>query len=394
MSERIYLDHAATTPLRPEVRLAMEPFLGSRFGNASSLHAEGRDAREALEAARATILGALGAGSRRLVFTSGGTEADDLAVIGTLLAAEPADSRVVASAVEHAAVRSLQPLVERLGGEWVEVDVDSDGRVERGDLQAALADAPTGPNVVSVQAINNETGTVQPIDAVAALARAAGAVVHCDAVQLIGHGTLRIDDEATPDLIALSAHKIGGPHGIGALIVGPGVELQPLLRGGAQEGGVRPGTEPIAAAVGFARAVECAVAECDAGEPERLAALRDRLEDGLRQRIPGLVVNTPSRDRAPHILSVSVPGVSGESLAKLLDELGVAVSTGSACNVGKSRPSPVLRAMGRTDEQIRGSLRYSSGRETTADEIDAAVERTAEAVEQLWRIGGFVPRRG
>jgi cysteine desulfurase len=379
---RIYLDHAATTPVREEVAEAMRPFLSERAGNASSLHAEGRAAREALEAARQAICSALRAEDFDLVFTSGGTEADNTALAGTVLAQEAGGfPRILASAVEHPALLGAGALVERLGGKLEVLDVDRHGRLEPGTLERALLRPAL---LVSVMAANNETGTLQPIELLGDIARRRGALFHSDAVQLLGKRPLRLD-ELPLDLATISAHKVHGPKGIGALLVRRGVRLAPLLRGGSQEDGRRGGTEPVALAAGFARAVELAEAERER-EAARLAELRERLRERLAARIPGAVFNTPEREALPSILNLSFPRIEGESLVLALDRLGIAASTGSACNTGSRKPSHVLRAMGRSEREVRGSLRLSLGRGNQAGEIDEVVERLAEAVARLERL--------
>lgn len=384
--DRIYLDHAATTPVRDEVRISMEPYLRSSPGNPSSLHAEGRAAREALELARATILEALGADDFELVFTSGGTEADNSALVSAVLAGEARDVSVVASAVEHPAVLNTAPFIERLGARFVVVGVDEDGRVDVDQLRDSLDDSTA---IVSVLLGGNETGALQPTSAVSESCRERGVLFHTDAVQCVGKSSLSLAG-AEFDLVTISAHKVEGPKGVGALLVRRGVTLHPSLRGGAQEGGRRAGTENVAGAVGFAEAVRLAMEESSEESPRR-ARLRDRLLDEVLRRFPGARSNTPADKTLPHILNVSFPGVEGESLVKLLDHLGVAASTGSACNVGSRKLSHVLRAMGRSDAEIRGSLRISLGRMNDDAQADLFLDRLARALEQLQRISGAGP---
>jgi cysteine desulfurase len=381
---RIYLDHAATTPVREEAREAMRPFLEERFGNPSSLHAEGRLAREALEAARESIRAACRAAAFDLLFTSGGTEADGAAVAGAVLAAREAPARavrrphVVTTAVEHAAVLNSLQLAEALGAETTVVGVDREGRVD----PAAVADAMRPETVlVSVMAANNESGAVQPIEEAGRIARRRGALFHADAVQALGKLPLELDD-LPADLVTVSAHKVGGPKGIGALLVRRGTRFEPLLRGGSQELGLRAGTENVACAAGFARAAALAVEE-RGPLMDRLGRLRDAIRSGIAARLPGAVVNTPARGALPTVLNVSFPWIEGESLVKLLDILGVAASTGSACNVGARKPSHVLRAMGRNDAEVRGSVRFSLGRSNTEADLDPILERLERAVRRL-----------
>jgi cysteine desulfurase len=381
----IYLDHAATTPLRPEVREAMEPYLGERFGNPSSVHRWGREARVALEDARDRVAAALGASRREVVFTGGGTEADNLAVLGRWRAARRAGSPgpVVCSAVEHKAVLGAVREAGREGAEVVYLAVDEEGRVLLDAVDEALA---ARPSVVSVMWGNNEVGTLQPVAEIGARCRSAGVVFHSDAVQAFGKVRVRVDEVAV-DLLTISAHKVGGPKGIGALYVRSGVEVVPLTHGGGQEWGLRPGTENVAAAVGFAVAAELAVREQEA-EAARLAALRDRLEQGLKERVPGLVVNGGGAPRLPHLLDVSVPDVDQEAILVALDLEGIAVSSGSACQSGTVEPSHVLVAMGRAREN-EASLRLSLGRTTTEEDVAQVIERFPASVARVRELAGL-----
>ena len=380
---RVYLDHAATTPVRDEVRVAMERFSDLGAANPSSSHAEGRAAREALESARATILGALGAEDFELVFTSGGTEADNLAVVSAVLEHRHRGVGVLASAVEHPAVLNTEPFLERLGAHLTIVGVDADGRLDVDRLRESFDDSTA---IVSVLPGNNETGVLQPTSAVSDACRAHGVLFLADAVQCVGTLSLELRD-ALFDLVTISAHKVEGPRGVGALLVRRGVTLHPSLRGGAQEAGRRAGTENVVGAVGFAEAVRLAVEE-SAVEIPRRARLRDHLRSEILRRFPGARANTPVEAALPHILNVSFPGVEGESLVRLLDHLGVAASPGSACNVGRGKLSHVLRAMGRSDAEIRGSLRISFGRQNDDAQAETFLERLGEAVGQLQRVSG------
>ena len=385
---RIYLDHAATTPVRPEVRAAMTPFFTESFGNASSLHAEGRDAREALEAARAEIVETTRADAFDFVFVGSGTEADNSALVGAALgslesSAAKGSSRfhMVTSAVEHPAILEARSLVEALGGDVTTVGAGSDGRVDPADVEAAFR---ADTRLVSIMAVNNETGALQDYRAIGRLARSRGVLFHTDAVQLCGKMPLELDRQPF-DLVTISGHKIGAPKGVAGLFVRRGIRWRSYLRGGAQEGGLRAGTEHVAAAVGLARALVLAEAE----RPEtmaRLGALRDGVRQGLIERFPGLRVNGVPDTTVPTILNVSFPRVEGESLVKLLDALGIAVSTGSACNVGASKPSHVLKAMGLTDREVRGSIRLSFGRDNDGEDMEPILERVTQAAGRLERL--------
>jgi cysteine desulfurase len=371
----IYLDHAATTPLRPEVRDAMLPFLDGRFGNPSSAHRFGREARAALEEARERTAAALGARPPGIVFTAGGTEADNLAVLGRWRARR--SGAVICSAVEHKAVLKAAARAHREGAELVILGVDAEGRVDPAVLDDVL---PAAPCVVSVLWGNNEVGTLQPVQRLAERCADAGVIFHTDAVQAYGKVRVRVDE--TPcALLALSAHKFGGPKGAGLLYVRDGVELEPLSHGGGQEHGLRPGTENVALAVGLATAVEIAAAE-QADESVRLASLRDRLERALLEGIPGAAVNAAGAARLPHVLNLTVPGIDQEALLVALDLQGIAVSVASACQSGAAEPSHVLSAMGRVVADA-ASIRLSVGRTSTEAEIAEAAARVPVIVERV-----------
>jgi cysteine desulfurase len=381
----VYLDHAATTVMRAEVRDAMRPYLDERFGNPSSTHRWGRQARNALEEARERVAGAIGAKRREIVFTSGGTEADNMAVLGRWRAVCRGDRRgpVVCSAIEHKAVAAAAQYAAADGAELILLGVDEQGRVDPGALDEALR---TEPCIVAVMWANNEVGTIEPVAAIAERCRGAGVVFHTDAVQAFGKLRVRVDE--TPcDLLAMSGHKIGGPKGIGALFIREGVVILPLVYGGGQERELRPGTENVAAAIGMAVATELAAAEQE-HEAARLLSLRERLEEGLRRVADELVVNSPAEGRLPNILNVSLPGADQEALLIGLDLEGVAASGGSACQSGTVKPSHVLMAMGRA-RPGDASVRLSLGRTTTTDEIDFALEAFGRVVRQLRVEAGF-----
>jgi len=383
---RAYLDHAATTPLRPEALEAMLPLLTDGFANPSGAHTESRRARVALDDARDLLAELLGAAPGEVVLTSGGTEADDLAVHGgweALAAARPEGPppAVVCSAMEHHAVlRACRSLAARTGAELREVPSGPDGRI---DL-AALAEA-CRPDVglVSVMAVNNEVGTVQPLDEVARIvaAGAPGAVLHTDAVQAVPW--LDVARTTAPAaLVSVSAHKFGGPKGSGALVVRSGARVRPRLDGGGQERGRRSGTPNVAGAVGAAAALAVTVAERDEAVA-RVGALRDRLADGLLARLPG-AVETGDRDhRVAGILHLRIPGVESEAAVVLLDEAGVAASAGAACSSGAVEPSHVLEAMGLDRREASSGLRFSLGVTTTGQDVDHALARVPGVVDRL-----------
>ena len=380
-SERVYLDYAATTPVRPEVRAAMDPFLSDEaFGNPSSAHWAGRPARAALEEARERIGAALGAEAHEVVFTSGGTEADNLAVLGVALAARAAGDpfRVAVSAIEHKAVLDAARAVEGLGGEAIILPVDAQGRVDAGAVEEALA---RGVAVVSVMWVNNETGTVQDIPELARRAAAAGTSFHSDAVQAIGKVPCSIRSEPVT-LLALSGHKIGAPKGVGALVVRNAAVVSPLLHGGGQQGGVRPGTENVAGAVGLGLAVELATAEQRA-TADHTRGLRDLLEDAALAAIPDARVNGATAERAPHIANLSFPGTDSGALLMHLDLTGIACAAGSACTTGATTPSHVLTAMGLPHELAAASLRFSFSRRSTQAEVERVAAELPGAVAQV-----------
>ena len=385
-SDRIYMDHAATTPIRPEVHEVLDSVHASFPGNPSSLHREGRDARDCLEAAREAILRSVNGSGYRAVFTGGGTEADNTAILGILTARlgdrSPSELHVVASAVEHSAVHGALESASRLGVASTLVPVDSMGRVD----PAAVFDALRSETVlVSIMAVNNEVGTVQPIREIAAELRRRGVLFHTDAIQQLGKLPLDVA-ELGADLLSLSAHKVYGPKGVGGLLVRDDLELWGLVRGGPQEFGLRAGTENVAGGAAFARAAELACREIEAEQP-RLDSLRRRFRDGLRRRVAGVRIHEAEGACAPHILSATFEGVEGESLLTRLDRLGVAVSTGSACNVGAHKPSHVLKAMGLSAAEVRSSIRFSFGRDSDEARSDAALDRVEEAVRRLRKVG-------
>lgn len=360
-----YLDHAATTPVRPAVRAAMEPFLSERFGNPSSVHAAGRAARQALEEARERVAACIGARRTEIVFTGGGTEADNLALLGRWRRRGGEGGGVAVSAVEHSAVRNCAARLAGDGAAVITLAVDEDGRLDLGALDEALTEPLS---VVSVMWANNEVGVLQPVEEIAARCAERGVVFHTDAVQAAGHVPVRVD-RVPCGLLSMSAHKIGGPKGVGALFVRSGTELDPVLVGGGQESGLRAGTSNVAGAVGLAEALEQAVGELEA-ESRRLRQLRDGLEAKLMEQVPGLVVNGARAPRVPHVLSAGLEDAQADALFAALDIGGLAVSAGSACQSGTAEPSHVLVAMGaRQDATIRFSFGWSS---TPADAARAA----------------------
>ena len=366
----IYLDHAATTPVRPEVFEAMAPFYGPRFGNPSSTHRWGREARAALDEARERIATCLGAAPDEVCFTSGGTEADNLAVLGGWRILKAKGRRaVVTSPIEHKAVLQAVHQAAKEGAEERLLKVDPSGAVNLDDAKARLT---SDVALCSVMWINNETGVIQPIEELAGMTKAAGGVFHTDAVQAFGK--LDVDARKIPfDFASVSGHKVGAPKGIGAFYIRRGTPLEPLFFGGSQDRGRRPGTENVAAAVGLARAMELAVAERETHWTE-LEVLRDQLEAALIARVPDAIVHGRGARRAPHILSISVPGTDSESLLMALDLQGVACSSGSACQSGSVTPSHVLSAMGVRADLASAAIRMSLGTLTTERDIARVAE--------------------
>jgi cysteine desulfurase len=379
----VYLDHAATTPLRQEVLDAMQPYLTEHFGNPSSIHGTGRRARLGLDEARETVARILGAKPREIVFTSGGTEADNLAIKGAAWAASADGRRVVTSSVEHKAVMHSCAVLDRFGFEVTYLPVDRYGRVDPADVTSAIRDHTT---VVSVMYANNEVGTIQPIREIGAICRQRKVLFHVDAVQAAGFLPLDVDTLQV-DLLSLGAHKLYGPKGVGALFVRQGTALLTQLSGGSQERQRRAGTENVAGIVGFARALELAQDDLVARESEnaRLARLRDQLIAGFTA-LPGVTLTGHPTDRLPNSASFLVDGVEGGDLVAALDLEGIAASTGSACTTGSAEPSHVLLAMGFEPEQAHGSLRLTPGMNTTEDDVRRTIE-VMEAVLGRMRAG-------
>ena len=369
----IYLDHAATTPLRPEVLEAMLPYLTEHHGNPSSIHASGRRARQGLDEAREQIAALIGCKPREIVFTSGGTESDNLALKGVAWAGTATGRHVITSSVEHKAVMNAAAMLERHGFTITYLPVDRYGRVDPAELAAAITDATV---LVSIQAANNEVGTIQPVDEIGAVCRERGVPFHTDAVQAAASAA------PTPDawqatLVSLSAHKLGGPMGVGALHVRQGTAMVPELNGGSQERQRRAGTENVAGIVGFAAAMRLAYEA-----PVEVTPMRDRLIRGLTA-LDGVGLTGHPTDRLPNSASVVIKGIEGGDLVAALDLEGIEASTGSACTTGSVEPSHVLLAMGFEPELAHGSLRLTLGHETTEADVDRTLEVVAQVVPRL-----------
>ena len=387
-AEFVYLDHAASTPMRAEAVAAMTEQL-TRTGNASSLHGPGRAARRVVEESREAIGRALNARPSEVVFTSGGTESDNLAIKGLFWArrgADPRRTRVLSTAVEHHAV--LDPLLWLEEDEGADVEllpVDRLGRLDVDAFRASVERDPGSVALVSVMWANNEVGTLQPLAQVVEIAHAHDIPVHTDAVQAVGQ--VPVDFTASGvDALTLTAHKLGGPHGVGALVVRRELELTPLLHGGGQERDVRSGTLDTPAIVGFATAVELAVTQ-QAASAGRLAALRDDLVRRVTEQVPDAVLNGDPEGRLPGHAHLTFPGCEGDSLLMLLDARGIACSTGSACSAGVPQPSHVLLAMGHGEEQARSSLRFTVGHTSEPADVEALAEAIAPVVERARAAG-------
>jgi len=380
MTDFVYLDNSATTPVAEEVRQAMAPYHSVDFGNASSLHSFGRRAHRAIEESRAEIAELLAVRPDEILFTSGATEADNLAILGTAFATE--DHRhIVTSKTEHHAVLHSVAWLETRGFEVTRLDPDGTGRIDPQQVRDAIR---SDTLLVSIMAGNNEIGTLQPIETIGAICRERGVLFHTDAVQAYGKIDLPIENV---DLLSISAHKLHGPKGVGCLFVRNGVRLVPLFHGGGHEKGRRSGTENVPGIVGLAAASRIAFRD-RAEVTRRMAAYRERLIDGVG-RLRGTRLNGHRTMCLPHIVNFSFQGIEGESLVMKLDEHGIAVSTGSACSSPNLEPSHVLVAIGVPLSMAHGSLRVSAGRQTTGKEIDRFLEVLPHVVEELRRMSPF-----
>ena len=378
---RVYFDNNATTPVLPEVLEAMQPYFGEHYGNASSIHHHGQETRAAVERARESVAALLGCRASEIVFTSGGTEADNLAVFGVARAPLPADrskDHVITSIIEHHAVLNACRHLEEQGCEVTYVPVDGRGVVDPDDVKRALR-----PNtkLISVMLANNETGVLQPVAEIGKIAAEADVYFHTDAVQAAGKIAVRVD-EIGCDLLTISGHKLHGPQGVGALYVRKGTELEAQMRGGRHERSRRAGTENVPGIVGLGKATELALDGLKRGDDQRMAELRDRLEHQLLE-IEACSVNGAGAPRVPNTTNIRFDGIDGEALVIALDLKGLAVSTGAACSSGAIEPSHVLLAMGLTPEQARASIRFSLGKQNTAEDVEFAVGLVRETVARL-----------
>ena len=375
----IYLDHAATTPLRPEALEAMLPFLTAHWANPSSPYEPGRQARAALEQARETVAACLGATPQEIVFTSGGTESDNQALVGAVLAAPPGRRHVITTAIEHHAIlHTCRYLEERHGVDVTYLPVDRTGLVDPDAVLAALRPETV---LVSVMLANNEVGTIEPVAEIARLARSRGVLLHTDAVQAVG--AIPVDVEALGvDLLSLSAHKFGGPRGVGALYVRRGTALDALVHGGSQEAGLRAGTENVAGAAGLAAALHRAARELS-DSMAHCRALRDQLIERVLAQVPGTILNGHPERRLPNNASFCFADVEGEPILIELDAAGICASAGSACSAGSTEPSHVLVALGVPSSYLRGALRLTVGQENTTEQIALVADELARIVPDL-----------
>ena len=378
MKNRIYLDHAATTPVSKTVLDAMLPFFTDFAGNASAVYATGREARKAVENARRQAAAAIGAEPREILFTSGGSESDNLAIKGTAFALRDTGKHIITTAIEHPAVLNTCRWLEKQGFEVTNILPDREGRIDPEAVREAVREDTV---LISVMAANNEIGTVEPVAEIGALARERGIVFHTDAVQAAG--AVPVDVNAwNADLLSLSAHKFGGPKGAGVLYIRRGTRIDPLIHGGEQERGLRAGTENVPGIVGLGAAIEDASAHLEENA-RRAGKLRDRLVEGILKAVPDVKLNGPETGRLPNNCSICFDRIDGEALLLRLDLSGVAASSGSACTAGSQETSHVLKAIGLTEAQARGSLRLTTGPENTEEEIDEAIRLVREIAEDL-----------
>jgi cysteine desulfurase len=372
---RVYLDNSATTPVLPEVLEAMRPYFSERFGNASSIHQDGQGARAVVERARDSVAKLVGCKASEIVFTSGGTEADNLAIAGVVTAGD----HIITSSVEHHAVLHTCKHFEKMGCEVTFLAVSGQGTVDPADIRRALR-----PNtkLISIMAANNETGVVEPVEEIGKIATEADVLFHTDAVQAAAKVALCVNHIGC-DLLSLSGHKFHAPQGVGALYVRKGTKLQSLFHGGRHERSRRAGTENVPGIVGLGKAAEIAMDGLARGEAKKMAVLRDRLEQGILARVEEAGVNGESAVRVPNTANIYFNHIEGEALMIALDLKGLAVSTGSACSSGAMEPSHVLVAMGLSPDRARASIRFSLGKQTTAEDIDFALAVVPETVMRL-----------
>jgi len=382
---RVYLDNNATTPVLPDVFEAMRPHFSEHFGNASSIHFHGQEAKAAIERSRLMVAQLLQCAAGEIVFTSGGTEADNLAVFGTVA---PGD-HMITSTIEHHAVLNACGRLHELGAELTIVPVDGRGMIDPDDVRRALR---RNTKLVSIMAANNETGVLQPIEEVGKIAAEAEVCFHTDAVQAAGKVQIDVNQIGC-DLLTISGHKIHAPQGVGVLYVRKGTTLQPMQYGGSHERSRRAGTENVPGIVALGKAAELACQGFTNGSVDRLESLRNRLQHGLKEAVEGVGINGYDAPRVPNTTNLYFDGIEGESLVIALDLKGLAVSTGAACASGATEPPHVLSAMGLSPERARASLRFSLGKQNTAEDIDYALELIPETVARLRALSPVYNRR-
>ena len=372
---RVYLDNNATTPVLPEILAAMQPFFGEHFGNASSIHHHGQETRAAVERARESVAALLGCKASEIVFTSGGTEGDNLAILGVAAAGE----HVITSTIEHHAVLNSSKHLQSLGCDVTYVPVDGRGLINPDDVRGSLR-----PNtrLISVMMANNETGVLQPVEEIGKIAAEADVYFHTDGVQAAGKVAIDVRGIGC-DLLSISGHKMHAPQGVGALYVRKGTSLRPMLHGGSHERSRRAGTENVPGIVALGKAAEMARAAFARDDLDRMSALRDRLEQTILREVEGTKVNGQGAPRVPNTSSIHFDCIEGEALVIALDLKGLAVSTGAACSSGAIEPSHVLTAMGLNPQQARGSIRFSLGKQNTAEDVESALSLIPQTVARL-----------
>jgi cysteine desulfurase len=376
--KNIYLDYAATTPINPDVLDAMKPYFSCKYGNPSSIHAFGREARADVDSARDIIASFIKAKSEEIIFTSGGTESDNFALEGIAYANEKKGNHIISIPIEHHAITKSLKFLESRGFKVTYVPVDKTGLVDPADIRKAITDKTV---LVSVMHANNEIGTIEPIAEIGAICKDKGVYFHTDAVQTFGHMLIDVN-KLNIDLLSASSHKLYGPKGVGMLYVRKGVKISPFIHGGEQERGKRGGTENVAGIVGFAKAVECAQGEMIELD-KKMIKMRDRLIKALTDKIPDTILNGHPIKRLANNVNISIKYIEGESMLLNLDMLGIAASTGSACSSGSLEPSHVLLAIGLPHETAHGSLRFTFGRNTTDHEIDRVIELLPGVAKKL-----------
>lgn len=377
----IYMDHSATSPVDPQVFEVMKPYFVDEFGNASTLYSLGREARKAMENARAQVASLIGAKAEEIIFTSGGTESDNIAIKGTAYRLKDKGNHIITSAIEHPAVDETCKYLEKNGFDVTYLPVYEEGIVRVSDLENAITDKTI---LITIMHANNEIGTIQPIAEIGKIAREKKIYFHTDAVQTVGKIPVNVE-ELNVDMLSLSAHKVYGPKGIGALYIKKGVRLEPIIHGGGHERGIRPGTENVSGIVGLGKACELAQNNL-LDNAKYITNLRDKLIDGVLNSVEQSYLNGHRTKRLPNNVNFRFTGIEGESLVLHLDSKGIAASTGSACSSKKLEPSHVLTALGLEHVDAHGSLRLTLGKENTEEDVDHAIESIKEVVETLRKL--------